>query len=99
MHLNGVHTPGLVGGPRSRSRRWKFLLVQALTLIRVPLIFLFLGVSVFCGQPAPPAWFLVAFTAMLLSAGTDLVDGYLARKFGVTSRLGSYADPLTDKVF
>ncbi len=34
-----------------------------------------------------------------MSAVTDLLDGYFARKFGVTSRLGSYLDPLTDKVF
>ena len=40
------------------SRRWKFYFVQALTLVRVPLIFLFLGVSVFCGHPliGPGSW-------------------------------------------
>jgi phosphatidylglycerophosphate synthase len=36
---------------------------------------------------------------MLLSALTDLFDGYFARRFKVTSRLGSYADPMTDKIF
>ena len=77
----------------------KFCFVQALTLVRVPLIFLFLAVSVFCGHPVSEFWFLVAFTAMILSAVTDLFDGYFARKFQVTSRLGSYADPMTDKVF
>ena len=81
------------------SRWWKFCFVQALTLVRVPLIFLFLAVSVFCAHPLPEFWFGVAFTAMILSAVTDLFDGYFARKFQVTSRLGSYADPMTDKVF
>ena len=81
------------------ARRLKFFFVQALTLVRVPLIFLFLAVSVFCRHPVPEFWFLVAFTAMILSAVTDLFDGYFARKFQVTSRLGSYADPMTDKVF
>ena len=33
------------------SLRLKFYFVQALTLVRVPLIFLFLGVSVFCRAP------------------------------------------------
>jgi CDP-diacylglycerol--glycerol-3-phosphate 3-phosphatidyltransferase len=65
----------------------------------VPLIFLFLAVSVFCRAPLTEGWFLVAFTAMILSAVTDLFDGYFARKLEVTSRLGSYADPMTDKVF
>jgi CDP-diacylglycerol--glycerol-3-phosphate 3-phosphatidyltransferase len=73
--------------------------VQALTLVRVPLIFIFLAVSVFCGHPVPEFWFLVAFAAMILSAVTDLFDGYFARRFEVTSRLGAYADPMTDKVF
>jgi cardiolipin synthase len=29
---------------------------------------------------------------------TDLVDGFLARKFKATSRLGAYVDPLADKL-
>src|SRR5262245_62347393 len=77
----------------------KFYFVQALTLVRVPLIFVFLAVSVLCGHPLSATWFVVAFSAMLLSAITDLFDGYFARRFAVTSRLGSYADPMTDKVF
>ena len=81
------------------SLRLKFFFVQALTLVRVPLIFLFLGVSVFCGYPLSELWFLVAFGAMILSAVTDLFDGYFARKFRVASRLGGYADPMMDKVF
>ena len=81
------------------SLRWKFYFAQGLTLVRVPLIFLFLAVSVFFGHPVPEFWFVVAFTAMILSAVTDLFDGYFARRFQVTSRLGSYADPMTDKVF
>jgi CDP-diacylglycerol--glycerol-3-phosphate 3-phosphatidyltransferase len=84
--------------PRS-SLRLKFYFVHALTLVRVPLIFLFLAVSVFTGHPVSEFWFLVAFVAMMLSAVTDLFDGYFARKFEVTSQLGSYADPMTDKVF
>jgi cardiolipin synthase len=84
--------------PRS-SLRLKFYFVQALTLVRVPLIFLFLAVSVFTGHPVSEFWFVVAFAAMMLSAVTDLFDGYFARKFQVTSQLGSYADPMTDKVF
>ena len=81
------------------SRQMKFYFVLGLTLVRVPLIFLFLAVSVFSGHPVSEFWFVVGFAAMLLSAVTDLFDGYLARKFRVASRLGSYADPLTDKVF
>src|SRR5882672_5033700 len=83
----------------NRSFHWKFYFVMGLTLVRVPLIFLFLCVSVFGGHPLPAPWFIVAFSAMILSALTDVFDGYFARRFKVTSRLGSYADPMMDKVF
>jgi CDP-diacylglycerol--glycerol-3-phosphate 3-phosphatidyltransferase len=77
----------------------KFYFVLGLTLARVPLIFLFLAISVFTGWPMTEGWFLVAFSAMILSALTDLLDGYFARRLQVTSRLGSYVDPMTDKIF
>lgn len=85
--------------PGGGSRRLKFYFVQGLTLARVPLIFLFLGLSVFSGHPVPPLPFTIAFSAMILSAASDLLDGYFARRFRVTSRLGSYADPMMDKIF
>ena len=52
------------------SSRLKFYFVQALTLVRVPLIFLFLAVSVFCPPPLSEFWFLVALH------GDDPVGGY-----------------------
>jgi CDP-diacylglycerol--glycerol-3-phosphate 3-phosphatidyltransferase len=79
--------------------RRKYWFVQGLTLGRVPLIFVVLVVCVAIGHPLPGAWFAIAFAAMLLSALTDLLDGHFARKFQVSSSLGSYADPMTDKVF
>jgi CDP-diacylglycerol--glycerol-3-phosphate 3-phosphatidyltransferase len=77
----------------------KFYFVQGLTLGRVPLIFGFLAVSVSAPQPLSDFWFAVALGALILSAVTDVLDGFFARKFNVSSRLGSYADPLMDKVF
>ncbi len=81
------------------SQRRKFYFVQCLTLARIPLILLFLAVTVYFGADTPEPWFALAFTGMILSAVTDLLDGYFARRFKVTSNLGSYADPMTDKVF
>ena len=83
----------------SRSSR-QFVFVQALTLGRIPLILIFLIVTLSATNTRENAlWFIVAFGAMVLSALTDLFDGYFARRFNVTSRLGAYADPLTDKIF
>jgi len=41
------------------------------------------------------AWCLIVFA---LAALTDYLDGYLARKQGITSTLGRNLDPLVDKV-
>jgi CDP-diacylglycerol--glycerol-3-phosphate 3-phosphatidyltransferase len=83
----------------NRSRLYKYILVQSLTLGRVPLILLFLAVTLAMDTRHSHLGFTVAFLAMVLSALTDTFDGYLARKFKVESKLGAYADPLTDKIF
>ena len=77
----------------------KFWFVQGLTFVRVPLIGLWLVGSVLAPHPPGAMLFSLAFAAMILSAVTDLFDGYFARRFKVTTRLGAYADPLTDKIF
>jgi CDP-diacylglycerol--glycerol-3-phosphate 3-phosphatidyltransferase len=47
----------------------------------------------------PYAWSNVA-AALLFSAAaiTDSLDGYLARRMGLTSRLGAFLDPVADKL-
>jgi cardiolipin synthase (CMP-forming) len=42
--------------------------------------------------------FNVALGLFFLSAITDFLDGYLARKFGWTSALGAKLDPICDKI-
>jgi cardiolipin synthase len=38
--------------------------------------------------------------AIVLAAGlTDTIDGTLARRFGMATRVGAYLDPITDKLF
>ena len=41
----------------------------------------------------------VAFIIFLAAAITDIVDGFLARRFGMASPLGAYLDPIADKLF
>jgi CDP-diacylglycerol--glycerol-3-phosphate 3-phosphatidyltransferase len=83
----------------NRTRSLYF--VTSLTLARVPLVFaFFIGALVNSWMATPPSWlfpFCVACIAM--AAITDLFDGYFARKLEVTTTLGAYADPFTDKVF
>jgi CDP-diacylglycerol--glycerol-3-phosphate 3-phosphatidyltransferase/cardiolipin synthase len=61
-----------------------------LSLARVPLAVLFpLVVS-------ESAW---ALTVLVLAGVTDVIDGYVARRFGLVTPTGAALDPVTDKVF
>ncbi len=75
------------------------LIVNALTFLRVPLIFAWLicaVMEIYDGR----FWLgCVALVAMFLSGLTDAVDGALARRWNVVSQLGKMADPLMDKIF
>jgi CDP-diacylglycerol--glycerol-3-phosphate 3-phosphatidyltransferase len=42
--------------------------------------------------------FVYAFFVFTIAALTDMYDGYIARKYNVSSSLGMFLDPLADKV-
>lgn len=67
---------------------------NALTLIRMLLIPVFLGVY-YIEEP----WANEAATALFVAAGlTDWLDGYLARKLDQASAFGAFLDPVADKL-
>jgi cardiolipin synthase len=39
----------------------------------------------------------IAFALFLAAGLSDLIDGYLAKRFGMATELGAYLDPLADK--
>jgi CDP-diacylglycerol---glycerol-3-phosphate 3-phosphatidyltransferase len=45
----------------------------------------------------PAAW--IAFVVFAVGAFSDLLDGYLARRHAMTTRIGAWLDPLSDKLF
>lgn len=65
-----------------------------LTLFRVVLIPLFVVAFYLPVKYAPEITTLVFFIASI----TDWFDGYLARKWNQTTRLGAFLDPVADKV-
>lgn len=42
--------------------------------------------------------YIWAFTLLALSAITDVLDGFIARKFNMVTKLGTILDPLADKL-
>ena len=65
-----------------------FTLSNALSLIRGPLAFLFLIDRV-----------EVRSLVLIIAGVTDFVDGYIARRYKNTSKVGAFLDPIMDKFF
>jgi CDP-diacylglycerol--glycerol-3-phosphate 3-phosphatidyltransferase/cardiolipin synthase len=76
------------GGEQGPPRRVGVTFADLLTLSRIPLAGAFLVV-------ADP---LLRVGILLVAAGTDLLDGFIARRLG-GSRVGSFIDPVADKLF
>ena len=66
--------------------------IQILTYFRIiagPIIFFLILVSQSYG---------IALSILLLASASDYWDGYLARKYSLTSELGEILDPIADKI-
>ena len=73
---------------------------NAITLSRLAVTAMTFVCLEMVADPAVPnptlAW--LAFGLFLGAAGTDFLDGYLARKWGMVTAFGRIADPFADKV-
>lgn len=71
-----------------------FNLPNSLTLIRIALVPVFLVLFYL-----PVSWSHVAVAGIFaFAAGTDWLDGYLARRLEQTSAFGAFLDPVADKL-
>ncbi len=75
-------------------------LPNLLTIARLVLsavLFVLLGVA--ARRPSAPALMLdVAFVLFVITALTDMLDGMIARRYGLVTTFGRIADPFADKV-
>jgi CDP-diacylglycerol--glycerol-3-phosphate 3-phosphatidyltransferase len=75
---------------------------MGLTMVRLFLLPVFLYVLLADsgpspgGAPRPARWWAVGIFAVM--AATDKLDGYLARRLGQSTHLGTILDPLADKL-
>ena len=74
---------------------------NTLTLGRLVLTVVFLVMILYTlklgDENTTPAYMFVTFILFIVTALTDIVDGWLARRFDVTSKFGRIVDPLADK--
>ena len=80
---------------------WVRWIPNALTVLRVILTLVFLAMIVYApqlGDGRPVAFLMTAFVLFVVAGVTDILDGPIARHYGVTSKFGRVVDPLADKV-
>ena len=77
-----------------RKRREIFNLPNTITLARISVVpFLFILLM----SPGP-FWSLVLAALFILASLTDVLDGFIARKYNMITTMGKFLDPLADKL-
>jgi len=69
-----------------------FTIPNILTVVR------FMGVPLFIWLVLGPKEYALATIVLVVMGSTDWVDGYIARRFNQTSRLGRIMDPIADRM-
>jgi CDP-diacylglycerol--glycerol-3-phosphate 3-phosphatidyltransferase len=81
----------------SQGASGRYLLVQAVTLSRIPLAIAFAAVLA-AYRPLGLGAILACSAILAISEVTDILDGLLARRLGVVSETGAMLDPYSDSV-
>ncbi|HPD57381.1 MAG TPA: CDP-diacylglycerol--glycerol-3-phosphate 3-phosphatidyltransferase [Smithellaceae bacterium] len=71
-----------------------FNLPNIITLIRIGMVPFLFTLLLWPGK----FWSLVLAILFVLASLTDLIDGYIARKYSLVTTLGKFLDPMADKL-
>ncbi|MFC7527131.1 CDP-diacylglycerol--glycerol-3-phosphate 3-phosphatidyltransferase [Actinoplanes sp. GCM10030250] len=88
-----TNEPAPVPAPRVVSL---YNAANALTVVRIVLIPVFLALVVASGM-TDPDWRIAACLAFCVASATDFVDGWIARRWSLVTSFGKVADPIADK--
>ncbi len=80
--------------PIAQERKKVLNLPNAITMLRIgviPVLFLLL-------QSPGPTGSLVIACIFVVAALTDLLDGYIARRYQIVTTMGKFLDPIADKL-
>lgn len=78
------------------KRRSGYILVQSMTLARIPLSILFLIIRLY-GKNADLT-LVLSLLLLVIIEFTDAFDGKIARRFGLASEYGATLDPFADSI-
>ena len=78
-------------------------LANKITIARIVMVFVFLVVcnidEMVADEQMRYIWRVLGLILIILAGITDIVDGYIARKYDMVTDFGKLMDPLADKIF
>jgi cardiolipin synthase len=83
--------PNQTQGPAGDPGRLSLSIPNLITLGRILLV------PIVVWAIATPGTMWIAFVLFIVAGVSDAVDGFLAKRFHMTTELGAYLDPLADK--
>ncbi|MFY1655511.1 CDP-diacylglycerol--glycerol-3-phosphate 3-phosphatidyltransferase [Solwaraspora sp. WMMB762] len=89
--------PGASAGPRTAVAAVPVVnAANALTGLRMVLVPVFV-VFVILSEMTHPGWRIAACLTFVVASATDLIDGWIARRYALVTSFGKVADPIADK--
>ncbi len=80
--------------PIPEEKREVFNLPNTITMLRIGVIPVLFGLLL---DPGPMMSLFIALL-FIAAALTDILDGYIARKYGIVTTMGKFLDPIADKM-